>query len=355
MNLESIGADARVRGAFEPYRQRGLALARVAVAHRDLYRLYTEVGEYSAEPSGALWYVSNDAASMPAVGDWVAARLVNSEQAIVEAVLPRKSGFYRRAVGKREERQAVAANLDLVFLVCGLDGDFNLRRMERYLTLAAESNVAPVIVLNKADVCDDPDARAAEVANISTAPVVTLSAVEPNGIAPLRPFLTEAPTVALLGSSGAGKSTIANALLGEDLLRTGAVRESDSRGRHTTTHRELIPLAGGGALIDTPGMRELQLWAGLESVDEVFDEIAALAAECRFGDCSHAGEPGCAVATALAGGVISQERWQSYRKLRAEARRHEALTDVQVAQENKRKLKQLMKIQKRIYQNKSRR
>ncbi|MGA7240198.1 MAG: ribosome small subunit-dependent GTPase A [Bryobacteraceae bacterium] len=351
MNLELLGASARVRGAFGPYLQRGLALARVAVAHRDLYRLYTEAGEIAAEPSGALWYGAADTASMPVVGDWVAARIVNSEQAIVETVLPRHSCFYRRAVGKREERQAIAANLDLVFLVCGLDADFNLRRIERYLTLAADSGVAPAIVLNKADVCADPSARARDVAAISKAPVVTLSALAREGIAQLEPFLACAPTVALLGSSGAGKSTIANALLGEDRLRTGAVRESDSRGRHTTTHRELLPLPGGGALIDTPGMRELQLWAGAESVGEVFGEIAALAAECRFGDCSHSNEPGCAVAKALAVGALAQDRWESYRKLRAEAHRHEARADARVAQEDKRKLKRMMKDVRRLYQS----
>jgi ribosome biogenesis GTPase / thiamine phosphate phosphatase len=351
VNLELLGAGARVRGAFEPYLQRGLALARVAVAHRDLYHLYAECGEIAAEPSGALWYGAADAASMPVVGDWVAARIVNPEQAIVEAVLPRTSCFYRRAVGKREERQAIAANLDLVLLVCGLDGDFNLRRIERYLTLAAEAAVTPVIVLNKADVCADPSSRAQDVRGISKAQVVTLSALAANGIAPLAPFLECRPTVALLGSSGAGKSTIANGLLGEDRLRTSAVRESDSRGRHTTTHRELIPLPGGGALIDTPGMRELQLWAGEESVGQVFGEIASLAAECRFGDCSHSGEPGCAVAEALASGVLAQDRWESYRKLRAEAHRHEAMADAQVAQEDKRKLKRLMKDVRRMYQS----
>jgi ribosome biogenesis GTPase len=339
-----------VRGAFEPYLQRGLALARVAVAHRDLYRLYTESGEIAAESSGALWYAAADAASMPVVGDWVAARIVNPEQAIVEAVLPRHSCFYRRAAGKREERQAIAANLDLMFLVCGLDGDFNLRRIERYLTLAAEAGVRPVIVLNKVDVCEDPSVRVQDVRGICQAQVVTLSALAPNGIAPLTPFLAASSTVALLGSSGAGKSTIANALLGEDRLRTTAVRESDSRGRHTTTHRELIPLPGGGVLIDTPGMRELQLWAGAESIGEVFDEIAALAAECRFGDCSHKGEPGCAVADALSSGALAPDRWESYRKLRAEAHRHEAMADAHVAQEDKRKLKRLMKDVRRMYQ-----
>lgn len=349
MNLESLGADARVRGAFECYLQRGLVLARVAVAQRDLYRIYAEAGEFTAEPSGALWRSAPDVASMPAVGDWVAARIVDSEMVVIEAVLPRKSCFYRRSAGKREQRQAIAANLDLLFIVCGLDGDYNLRRIERYLTLAAEAVVPAAVILNKSDLCEDVASRVCETAALG-APVVTLSALAPDGVAPLRPFLAPAPTVALVGSSGAGKSTIGNALLGDDRLRTGAVRESDSRGRHTTTHRELIPLSGGGALIDTPGMRELQLWAGAGSVDEVFDDIASLAAECRFADCSHTTEPGCAVGAALSSGALSEDRWQSYRKLRAEAHRHEALADAQIAREDKRKLKQMMRAQKRFYQ-----
>ncbi len=326
MQLESIGAVAT-----------GLVPARVVSSQREIYRLVTEAGELRAEPAGALWY-SGD---MPVVGDWVTARVVAPEQAIVEAVLPRRSCFYRRAAGKREQRQAIAANIDRVFVVCGLDGDFNLRRIERYLTLAVEARVEPVIVLNKADVCLDAAARAREAAAISPGPLVTLSAIQDLSL--LGPYLAGAPTIALLGSSGVGKSTIANALIGEARLRTGAVRESDSRGRHTTTHRELIPLPGGGALIDTPGMRELQLWASEESVDEAFDEIAALAAHCRFADCSHGSEPECAVRAALESGALAEDRWESYRKLRAEAHRHEALADARLALEDKRKLKRLMR------------
>jgi ribosome biogenesis GTPase len=288
---------------------------------------------------------------MPVVGDWVAARIAGPDYAIVEAVLPRRSCFERRAAGKREGRQAIAANIDLVFLVCGLDGDFNLRRLERYLILAAESRVAPVIVLNKADL-GDAAARQREVAAVAgSAPVVAVSALADHGVDPLYAFLGPGRTAALLGSSGVGKSTIVNRLLGGEHFRTGAVRESDSRGRHTTTHRELAPLPGGGALIDTPGMRELQLWAGEGSVDEVFDEIAAFAAQCRFGDCTHAVEPGCAVQAALAKGGVSQERWESYRKLLGEARRHEALADALVAQERKRKLKGMMKAARRFYKS----
>jgi ribosome biogenesis GTPase / thiamine phosphate phosphatase len=287
---------------------------------------------------------------MPVVGDWVAARIAAPDYAIVEAVLPRRSCFERRAPGKRDDRQAITANIDLAFLVCGLDGDFNLRRLERYLTLAAEGRVTPVIVLNKADLCGDAAGRQRETAAVAgSAPVVAVSALADGGVDPLNAFLTAGRTVALLGSSGVGKSTIVNRLLGDERFQTGAVRESDGRGRHTTTHRELAPLPAGGALIDTPGMRELQLWAGQESVDEVFDEISALAAHCRFGDCTHAMEPGCAVQAGLAEGSVSPERWESYRKLLGEARRHEALADAQVALERKRAVKRIMKAQRRFY------
>jgi ribosome biogenesis GTPase / thiamine phosphate phosphatase len=352
VNLQSLGADAHVQSAFQMYAAQCLVLARVAISHGDRYRLFTEAGEIAGEPAGVLWHRGSDAAGMPVVGDWVAARIAGPDYAIVEAVLPRRSCFERHAAGQREDRQAIAANIDLVFLVCGLDGDFNLRRLERYLILAAESRVAPVIVLNKADLCSDAAARQRDVAAVAgAAAVVAVSALAESGVDPLYAFLGPGRTVALLGSSGVGKSTIVNRLLGGEHFRTGAVRESDSRGRHTTTHRELAPLPGGGALIDTPGMRELQLWAGQGSVDEVFDEITALAAQCRFGDCTHAVEPGCAVQAALAEGTVSQERWESYRKLLGEARRHEALADAQVAQERKRKVKETMKAARRFYKS----
>lgn len=344
MLLESLGADAAIFGAFQTYAAQGLILGRVAFSHRDRYRLLTETGEWSAEPSGALWFRTPDAASMPVAGDWVAARLVAPGEALVEAVLPRRTCFARRAAGRREERQALAANIDVVFLVCALDGDFNLRRMERYLTLAAESGAAPVIVLNKADLCGDVAARVREASRIAgSAPVVAVSTQGARGMGGLRAFLKTGRTVALLGSSGVGKSSIVNALLGEDRLRTGGVREFDSKGRHTTTHRELMALPEGGALIDTPGTRELQLWAGADSVEQAFDDIAAAAAECRFRDCSHKNEPGCAVQRAIRDGTLALERWESYGKLLREARRHELLAEPLEAERAKRKLKAIHK------------
>jgi len=340
MDLVSLGADDAVFCAFEPWAARGLALARVITCHRDLYRLYAEAGEFEAEPSGTLWHRTPDRSGMPVTGDWVAARPINSTDAIVEGVLPRRTLFSRRAAGRREDQQPVAANIDFVFLVCGLDGDFNLRRLERYLALVVESRSTAVIVLNKSDLCANATAHAAEARTIAGgAPVVVGSAREPEGLAQLRGYLAHGRTVALLGSSGAGKSTIANRLAGQELLRTGEVRQSDGRGRHTTTHRELIPLPGGGALIDTPGMRELQLWAGEDSIERAFDEIAGLAAGCRYRDCAHEGEPGCAVRRAIEEGRLDAARFASYRKLKGEARRHELLADPLAAREQKRRWK----------------
>ena len=352
MFLESLGADASVHSVFQPYAARGLVLARVASSQRDHYQLFTTAGEVAAEASGALWYRTPDRAGMPVTGDWVAAR-AEGLYAIVEAVLPRKTVFSRRAAGRRDEEQPVAANIDLVFLVCGLDGDFNLRRLERYLTLAAEAGAQAVVVLNKTDLCPDVEARTAETAAVARGiPIVATTTTTPGGVDELREFLAYGRTVALLGSSGVGKSAIVNCLLGEWRLPTNEVRASDSRGRHTTTRRELIPLAGGGAVIDTPGMRELQLWAGEDSVDRTFDDIAEFASRCRFRDCSHSGEKGCAVAAALADGMVSAERWKSYRKLIGEARRHEEKSDRLAAAERKKRNKAMERGIRALYRHK---
>jgi ribosome biogenesis GTPase / thiamine phosphate phosphatase len=344
MFLERLGADEAIYGAFSSYSQQQLTLARVAIAQRDLYLLFTENGPVHAEPSGGLFHRTPLHAGLPVTGDWVAARMVGPEQALVEAVLPRRTCLSRGAAGGRGDEQPLAANVDVVFLVCGLDGNFNLRRLERYLALAAASGASPVVVLNKADLCVDLAERVVDTAAVArSAPVVTASTVDPRGLEDLRPFLTSGATVALLGSSGVGKSTIANRLLGEERFRTGEVRMQDSRGRHTTVRRELTPLPLTGALIDTPGMRELQLWAGTESVDAIFDEITAVAEGCHFRDCTHSGEPGCAVAAALANGQVDAGRMASFQKLRAEAEFHESMADPLAALARKRKWKAIRK------------
>jgi ribosome biogenesis GTPase len=321
------------------YSSDSLVRARVCAASQEHYNLRFEHGlECDAVPSGALRW----SADLPAVGDWVRARRVDATLALIESVEPRTTCISRgRPSGglRRDAPQVLAANVDLILIVMGLDGDYNLRRLERYLVLAAASGAAAMVALNKRDVCREWPARLAEVQALTTG-AVALSAHD--SVAPIAEAV-RGRTVVLLGSSGAGKSTIANALLGEPRQTIRPVRESDSRGRHTTTRRMLIELPGGGALIDTPGLRELALWASEDSVDEVFDGIAALARQCRFHDCAHAGEPGCAVSAALETGELDPSRFAAWQKLRAEARHHERSVDQRAAAETKRKWKVIHK------------
>jgi ribosome biogenesis GTPase len=275
------------------------------------------------------------------VGDWVVLEpAVHGHEARIREVLPRVSRFSRRAAGDETEEQVVAANIDTVFIVVGLDHNFNSRRLERYLLVAWESGAAPVIVLNKADLAADAASRADEVRGLAPAvPVYAMSARQPESLKPLREHLGFGRTGALLGSSGVGKSSIVNALGGRDLLRTHDVRESDSRGRHTSTHRQLVMLPdAGGLLIDTPGMRELQLW-DLGGLLETFSDIADRAAGCRFRDCRHRGEPGCAVAAAVEAGEIPAARFESYHKLAMEQEHAEKQQDQRALREDRRRAK----------------
>ena len=353
-DLSMIGATEDVYQAFQPYEARGLTLGRVSVVHGDRYRLYTANGELQAEAIGALLYRA-ERSGWPAVGDWVAAQLVGPDQAMVHAVLPRRTMFSRRASGDREQEQVIAANIDLVLIVCGLDQEFNLRRIERYMTLAHASGAGAAIVLNKCDVCQDLSARIEEAASIAgEAPVLAIAARSAHGIEPVLRLVAPGVTMALLGSSGVGKSTLVNQLLGVDRQTVQDVRESDSRGRHTTTYRELLPLPQGGALVDTPGMRELQLWAGQDSLDSAFTEVAALASRCRFRDCSHTVEAGCALQAAILAGELDPSRWQSYQKLRAEIAWHERQADPQAALALKQKWKRIHKAMRVRYQHERR-
>ena len=259
-DLTRIGASDAVYRAFASYASHGFILGRISAVHRDAYRLYCAAGEMRAEAIGSLLYRASSAAELPAVGDWVAAQHAGNGDAMVHAVLPRRTIFSRRSVGGTESEQIIAANIDLTLVVCGLDGDFNLRRVERYLTLGRESGGDVAIVLNKADLCPEWELRVRETEKVAGgAPVAAISAHSVSGIAPILAWIRSGRTVALAASSGVGKSTLVNRLLGEDRQRVCEVRATDSRGRHTTTFRELVPLPGGGALIDTPGMRELQI------------------------------------------------------------------------------------------------
>ena len=301
--------------------------ARVAREHTHLYLVCGEFGELTAEVSGKLRHHATGKQDFPAVGDWVMVQPRPEEgRATIHGVLPRKSAFVRKGAtgadrqrGGKTEEQVLAANVDTAFLVSGLDGDFNPRRIERYLTLVWDSGASPIIVLNKTDLCDDVDSRIETVEGIAFGvPVLRMSAVQNDGVEALREHIGFGKTAAFLGSSGVGKSTLINCLLGAARQEVRAVREDDSRGRHTTTYRELIHLTGGGLVIDTPGMRELQLWTDEDGLERTFEDIEELAEQCRFRDCRHGDEPGCAVRDAIEDGRLDAGRWGSYRKLKRE-------------------------------------
>lgn len=318
-NLTEIGWNDHFAALFEPYSRNDLVPARVVKQYRERCLVAAEKGELKADISGRLRHSIANISDFPVIGDWVAVESVGHSRGVIHAVLPRRSAFTRKAAGDLTEAQVVAANVDTVFLITGLDGNFNLRRIERYLTAAWDSGASPVIVLNKADLKLNLNETVAEVKRIARGvPVVAVSANDGYNLDVLGTFLAPGRTVAMLGSSGVGKSTLINRLLGEERLRIRPVREDDSRGRHTTTHREIVALPGGALLIDTPGMRELQLWADDEGLDRSFDDIAGLASRCRFADCRHEAEPACAVREAVERGSLDARRLENYLKQRRE-------------------------------------
>ena len=318
--------------------------ARVTIEHRSTYCVQTESGERPARLSGRLRHEAATSADRPAVGDWVAAASPSDEgEVTIRRVLPRKSRFSRKAAGQRTEEQIVAANVDTVWIVTALDQDFSLRRIERYLALAWESGAVPAVVLTKADLCERASHLSIEVQSVAVgATVHTTSSLTQEGVQELRQYFENHSTVALLGSSGVGKSTLVNALAGTTVQQTGEVR-SDGKGRHTTTQRQLIRLPGGGLVIDTPGMREIQLWDVESGLSDTFGDVELLSSACRFSDCTHTSEPGCAVQEAVATGRLSEDRLLSHQKLQRELAHLERKQDARARAEEKRRTKVIMK------------
>jgi ribosome biogenesis GTPase len=334
--LTSYGWSPELQDQFEPFAAEGFVPGRIVIQQRGGYRLITEAGEIEARATGALIKAASDS-ERPAAGDWVAVEARPGETtALVHHVLPRRTVFIRKASGPRGGAQVVAANVDTAFLVASMNSDLNLRRLERYLATAYESGAEPVIVLTKADLASDVPAKVAEVETVAFgAPVLAISSKTGQGLEAIAAHLPPGRTAVLLGSSGAGKSTLLNALAGEERMDTGAIREADERGRHTTTHRELVLLPSGGLILDTPGMRELGLWEAEAGVSTAFEDVEAIAAQCRFTDCTHGREPGCAVRAAIEAGVLPEGRLLAYEKLQAELAYERRREDPRAAQENR--------------------
>ena len=329
--------------------------ARVVAQQRKFWRVAGDFGECWAETSGELRLAAAES-DWPAVGDWVVMELHGADStAVIQEVLPRRSKFVRKSPGKKIEEQVIAANVDTALLVSGLDGDFNPRRVERYLAQCWESGARPVIVLNKADACEEARGKAAEMERVAIGTsVCVVSARTGEGFAELEELLKPGHTLVLLGSSGVGKSTIANRLLEETVQEVRPVRESDSKGRHTTTTRELFILPGGALLMDTPGLREMQLWDAENGVAQAFADIDSLAAQCRFGDCRHEAEPGCAILAALSAGTLDPGRVENRRKLLREHEFFQRKIDPEARQEQKELWKQIHRAARQKYQQRQR-
>lgn len=322
MTLEELGWNSFFAENFRQFRDKGLVPGRVLLEHKSELQVFCEKGSYTAKISGKIRHNAGSREELPVIGDWVALRILQDGSAVIEALLPRKTtvsrlttGFRKKLVGQ-SEIQVLGANIDVIFIVTGLDRDYNLRRLERYLTLVYNSGATPVIILNKRDLCPDIDEKILEIENLAFGvPVHAINAKGEDNLHELLQYFKKGQTVSLLGSSGVGKSTIINNLLGYERQRTNPVSEAVNKGQHTTSNRELIFMPEGGIIVDNPGMREIDLFADDQDVAGAFQDIDDLAQFCRFSDCRHNSEPGCAVKQAVDNGELDVERLRNYKKM----------------------------------------
>jgi ribosome biogenesis GTPase len=342
--LDVFGWTDELSLAHAPHAALGREPARVVAEDRGSYQLAAAAGEMRAAISGRYRFEAGDhPVAYPAVGDWVAVEAGMIDETVIHALLPRRTALVRQAAGRRTEAQVVGANLDVVFVVASLNADLNLRRLERYVAAAWESGAEPVVLLSKAELGEDIETIARDVERVSAgASVVVVSSFDGRGVDEVEARIGAGRTAAFVGSSGVGKSTLLNRLAGEERATVRDVREDDGRGRHTTTRRQLHLLPSGALVLDTPGMREHSLWDA-DGLEREFGEIDELASACRFADCAHAGEPGCAVASAIADGTLSADRLESWQKLEREARHHERRVDALARNAERRKWKQIGK------------
>ena len=351
MFLRSLGWNEYFETNFSQRRHKEMIPARVSEESKGSYRVMCEEGEFAATIAGKIRFHGQERFDLPAVGDWVVARLSNEkDRAVIESVLPRQTLLSRRVAGRKTEEQVLAANINTVFVVSSLNQELNIKRLERYLSMVWQSGAIPVIVLTKADLCEDPEVWRSAVERAALGvEVCIISAQTGYGIESVKRHLSIGKTIAFVGSSGVGKSTLINFLSGTKQQKIADIRESDDHGRHTTSSRQMILLPGSALVIDTPGMRELQLWDAGEGLTHAFADVEELAANCRFRNCRHKGEPGCAVDAALKEGVLPYERFVNYEKLKAELRFLQMKTDVKLRQETKSYAKRLCKNHRRRY------
>lgn len=343
--LKAFGWNNYFENNFLQYKEQGFNCGRVIVENKTNYILITEFGEVPAEVTGKLIFESDSGSSMPKVGDWVTLSLFDDNtKGIIHNVLPRSTKISRRAVDKKVTEQIIVSNVDAAFIVMSLDGNYNLNRLERYLASVLESNIDPIVLLTKSDMCVDADDKYTEVKNLAREiKVISSSMINKTGIDELTELIRPEITYVFVGSSGVGKSTIINFLLGEDRFKTNEVRISDSKGRHTTTKRELVLLPNGGVLVDTPGMKQFGMWEASGGVAKTFSYFEEYAESCRYTDCTHTHEVDCAVKEAVNTGMISEERYNNYLKLRKELNYVERQNNIAKQLEEKRKWKTIIK------------